>query len=121
MLNQCAQGGYMPNFTIQGLSHGLLLQELAKIWPFLSKTWSSHGPSNWFFLIYNQCAQGCCMPNFIILGVSHSSLSLKMAKIWPFYGRNMVLTWSFKLILPESLSIWPGMVHAIFHISGCIP
>ena len=34
--------------------------------PFLemAKTWSTHGPSNWFFLNLNQCAQGCSMPNF---------------------------------------------------------
>ena len=45
-----------------------------KYGPFLAKTWSSHGPSNWFFLIYNHLF---------------------------FYGQNMVLTWSFKLVLPE--------------------
>ena len=44
-----------------------------------------------------------------------------MAKIWPFYFKNMVLTWSFKLVLLESYSIWPGMLHAKFHNSGCIP
>ena len=61
-----------------------------KYGPFFGKTWSSHGPSNWFFLNYNQCAQGCSMPNFAILGVSHGPLSLEMAKIWPFYAK----TWS---------------------------
>ena len=33
----------------------------------MAKTWSSHGPSNWFFLNLNQCAQGCSMPNFRVL------------------------------------------------------
>ena len=64
-----------------------------KYGPFMAKPWSSHGPSNWFFLNHNQCAQGCSMPNFTFLGVSHSPLFLEMAKIWPFYGQNMVLTW----------------------------
>ena len=99
--NQCAQGGSMPNFTIQGVSHSPLFLEMAKKWPFMAKTWSSHGPSNWFFLNHNHCAQGWSMPNFKILGVSHGPLFLEMAKIWHFHGQNMVLTWSFELILPE--------------------
>ena len=77
-------------------------QKWPKYGPFMAKTWSSHGPSYWFFLNHNQCAQGCSMPNFTILGVSHSPLFLEMAKIWPFCGQNMVLTWSFKLVLPGS-------------------
>ena len=68
----------------------------------MAQTWSSHGPSNWFFLNHNQYAQGCSMPNFTILGVSYGPLSLEMAKIWPSYGQKMVLTWSFKLVLAES-------------------
>ena len=70
--------------------------------PFMAKTWSSHGPSNWFFLNHNQCAQGCSMSNFTILGVSHHPLFLEMAKIWPFYGQKLFLAWSFKMVLPES-------------------
>ena len=56
----------------------------------------------WSFMNDDQCAEGFLMPNFTILGVCHSPLSLKMAKIWPFYSQNMVPTWSFKLVLPES-------------------
>ena len=82
----------MPSFTIMGVSHSPLLPEMDKIWPFYGKTWSSHGPSNWFFLNHNQYAQGCSMPFFTILGVSHRPLFLEMAKILPFYGQNMVLT-----------------------------
>ena len=92
----------MPNFTIQGVSHCPLFQEIAKIWPYYGQnivlTWSF----KFFFLNYNQCAWGCSMPNFTILGVSYSSLFLEMAKIWPFYGQNIVLTWSYKFGLPES-------------------
>ena len=84
----------------------------------MAKTWSLHGPSNWFFLNHNQCFQGWSMTNFTILGVSNSPLFLEMAKIWPFYGQNIVLTWSFKLVLPESQSMFPGMVHANFTILG---
>ena len=80
----------------------------------MAKTWSSHGPSNWFFLNHTLCAQGCSMPNLTILGVSHSALFLEMAKTWPFYGQNMVLTWSFQLVLPESYSMCPGMLHTKF-------
>ena len=50
----------MPNFTILGVSHGALFLEM-------TKTWSTHGPSSWFFLNLNQCAQGCSMPNFGVL------------------------------------------------------
>ena len=79
-----------------------VIQEMAKILPFYGQIWSSNGPSYWFFLNHNQCAQGHSMTNFTILGLSHSPLFLAMAKIWPFYGQNMILTWSFKLVLPES-------------------
>ena len=85
-----------------------------KYGPFMAKTWSSHGPSYCFFLNYNQSAQGCSVPNFTILGVSYGPLSLKMAKIWPFYCQCMVLLWSFKLVLPESWSMCPGMLDARF-------
>merc|ERR1711954_589171 len=104
----------MPNLIILGVSYVPLFLEMAKHGPFMAKTWSSHGPPNWFFLNHNSCSQGCFMPNFKILGVSHSPLFLEMAKIWPFYGHNMVLTWSFKLVLPESQSICPGRLHAKF-------
>merc|ERR1712081_66465 len=100
--NQCAQGCSMAYFTILGVSHSPLSLEIAKIWPFMAKTWSSHGPLNWLFLNHNLCSQGWSMPNFIILGVSHIALLLEMAKIWPLYGQNMVLTWSFELVLPGS-------------------
>ena len=92
-----------------------------KYGPFIDKIWSSHGLLNNFFLNHNQCAQGCSMPNFTNLGVSHCPLFLEKAKIWPFYGQNMVLTWSVKLVLPESLSICPGRLHAKFHYTGSIP
>ena len=61
----------------------------------MAKIWSSHFPSNWFFLNHNQCAQRCSLSNFTILGVFHSPLFLEMAKTWPFYGQDMVLTWFF--------------------------
>ena len=52
--NQCSQGWSMSNFTILSASHSPLFLEMAKIWPkygpFMAKTWSSHGPSNCFFL-----------------------------------------------------------------------
>ena len=57
----------MPNFAILGVSHGPLFLEMAKYVPFMAKTWSSHGPSNWFFLNLNQCAKGNSMPNFRVL------------------------------------------------------
>ena len=48
------------------------------------------------------------------------TLFIEMAKTWPFYGQNMVLTWSFKLVPPESQSMCPGMLHTKFHKSRCI-
>merc|ERR1711954_525706 len=56
----------------------------------MAKTWSSHCPSNWFFLNLNQCAQGCPMPYFTFLGVSCSPLSWK----WPKHGPFMAKKWS---------------------------
>merc|ERR1711954_27216 len=57
-----------------------------KYGPFMAKTWSSHGPSNWFFLNHNLCARGWSIQNFTIMGVSHSTLFLEMAKIWSSHG-----------------------------------
>ena len=54
---------------------------MAKILPFMAKTWSSHGPSNLFFLNQHYYAQGFPKSNFTILGVSLSTLVLEMAKI----------------------------------------
>jgi len=42
-------------------------------------------------------------------------------KIWPFYWQNMVFTCSLILVLLESQSMCPGMLHAKFHIAGLIP
>ena len=94
--------------------------KLPKYGHFMAKTWSSHGPSSWFFMNHNQSAQGWSMPNFTILGVSHHPLFLEMAKIWPFHGQKMVFTWSIKLVLPKSWSKYPGMFNAKFHIDGYI-
>ena len=47
-------------------------------------------------------------------GLHHGQL----AKIWQFYGQNMVLIWSFILVLAESVR--PGMLHVKLHIAGCI-
>merc|ERR1711954_403724 len=58
--------------------------------PFMAKIWSSHGPSNWFFLTHNQCAQGCSIPNFTILSIPNGPLFPK----WPKYGPFMAKTWS---------------------------
>ena len=56
----------------------------------MTQTWSSHGPSNWFFLNHSQCDQGCSMPNFTWLGLSCSCVSYK----WPKYVPLMAKTWS---------------------------
>ena len=61
-----------------------------KYGPFISKTWSSHGPSNWFFLNHNQFVLRCYMPNVTILGEPHSPFSYK----WPKHGPFMAKTWS---------------------------
>ena len=115
--NQCSQGWSTPNFIILGVSHSPLFLKMAKYGPFMAKTWSFI----FVFQNHNQCSQGWSMSNFTNLSASHSPLFLEMAKIWPFYGQNMVLTWSFKLSLPESYSMCPGMLHAKFHNSGYIP
>ena len=106
----------MPNLTFLGVSCSTLSQE----WKNMAPLWPKHGPHMFLqtsFLNLIQCAQQCSMPNFTILG----PLFLEMAKIWPFYGQNMVLTLSFKLSLPESYSMCPGMLYAKFNNFGCIP
>ena len=87
----------MPNFTIQGVSHRPVFQEMDKMLHFMAQTWYSHGYLIWFFLNLNQCGQGCSMK------ISHSW----MYPVTPFprngqnmalYGQNMLLTWSLKLV-----------------------
>ena len=121
-----------------------------KYGPFIAKTLSSHGPSNWFFLNLNvprdvQCQISPCWvyhvapvprngQNMALLWQKHGlHMVLKFGSSWvlsivprnvpcqislcwvhpvaPFprngqnmalYGQNMVLTWSLKLVLPES-------------------
>ena len=102
----------MPNFPFFGVSNSPLFLEMAKYGPFMAKTWSSHGPSNWFFLNHNQCAPGCSMPNFTILGVSNSPLFLEMAKTCPFYGQNKVLQICSPLIL---INVYRYIPHQILH------
>merc|ERR1711954_553066 len=41
-------------------------------------------------------------------------------QIMVLYGQNMVLTWSLKLVLPESQSLCLGIFYAKLHIAGCI-
>ena len=36
---------------------------------------------------------------------------MEVARLWPYHGQNMVLTWSFQLVLPESLSLCPKILH----------
>merc|ERR1712081_137565 len=85
----------MPNFIFLGVSCIPLRngQNMVLLWP-------KHGPHMVlkivFFLNHNQFVQGCSMPNFTILVVSPCPLFLEMVKIWPFYGKNLILTWSFK-------------------------
>ena len=73
-----------------------------KYWPFMAQIWSSHGPSNWFFLNLNQCAQGFSMPNLTLLGLSCSPLSLKRPKygpLWSKHGPHLVLEFFSSWIL----------------------
>ena len=107
----------MPNFKILGVSTRPLSLEMAKIWPFYGQNMVLTQSFKLIFWNYNQWAKECSMPNFTILNLSHSPLFLKMAKIGPFCGQNMVL----QIVIPESYSMCPGMLHAKFHNSRCIP
>ena len=117
-LDHFARGCSMPNLILLGVSCSPLSLKWPKYGPFVAKTWSLHGPSNWLFLNFNYWTKGYSMPNFIFLGLPISPF-LKNGKNMALYGQNMVLIWSLKLVLPESLSICQGMFHAKFHIAGC--
>ena len=95
---------------------------MAKNGLFMAKTWSSHGPSNWFFLNLNHYAQGYSIPNFLLLGASFSPLSKK----WPKHGpliivprevtRQISHCWVFPVApLPKNgqnmALLWQNMVH----------
>ena len=67
--------------------------------PFYGQNMVLHIGSSW--ILINVPRDAPCQI-FQILGVSHCPLFLEMAKIWPFYCQNIVLTWSFKLVLPKS-------------------
>ena len=55
----------------------------------MAKTWSSHGPSNLFFLNLNQYDQGHAMPNLTLLGVTCGPLSQKCQKYGPFMAKTL--------------------------------
>ena len=70
--------------------------------PSMAKTWSPHGPSNWFFLYPNHCAQGYSFPNSKLLVLSCSPFP-RNSQNMALYVKNMVLRGSLKLVLlPES-------------------
>ena len=109
----------MPNFTFLCVSCSPLSQIWPNYGPFMAKIWSLYGPSKYFFLNPDKCAKGFSMPSFTLLGVSCSPLSRNGQNMTPL-GQNVGLTWSLKLVLPESQSMCPGMFHAKFHFSGGI-
>ena len=94
-------------------------KKLPKFGPFMAKTWSSHYPTNrfsWILII---------VPRDVPCKISHCWVYPvapfpKNSKIWPFYWQNMVFTCSLILVLPESQSMCPGVLHAKFHIAGFI-
>ena len=67
---------------------------MAKIWPFIAKTWSSHGPQNWILVNLIQSAQACSMPNFTIIvytvAPSHGK-GQNIALLWTKHGPHMIL------------------------------
>ena len=76
--------------------------EIAKAGPFYGQTWSSHGPSNWYFLNHNQCAQGCFMPNSTILVYPIVPFSWKWPKYGPFMakiGPHLILQIGYSWII----------------------
>ena len=78
----------MAKFDIAGCILQPPFLEMAKYSPDMAKTWSSHDPSNWFFLNFNQCAHGCSMPNFKLLGVLFIPLSKKCPKYGPLRPKH---------------------------------
>ena len=53
---------HTAGWTLQPLS----LKKISYI-PFMAQTWTSHWPSNWFYLDLNDWFQGSFMPNFRFL------------------------------------------------------
>ena len=74
----------------------------------MAKTWLQYGSSNWILLNLNCCAQGFSMANFTLLHVSCNPKNMAL------YSPNMVLTWCFNLVVPESQQMCPGMFHFKF-------
>ena len=98
-------GGILSPFLRNG-------QNMAPLWPKPGPHLFLHIGSSW---ISAMCL-GLFRANFHIAWCILYPPIRVLAKIWPFYGQNMTLTWSFKLVLPES-----GMFDSKFHNSGCPP
>ena len=82
----------------------------------MAKIWSSHDPSNWFYLNFNQCAKGC--PNQIshlwVYPISPFPRNgQNIAHLWPIHGPHMVLkicsSWMLVIVprdVPCHISHW---------------
>ena len=122
----------MPYFTLLGESCSRLSQKWPKYGPFMAKIWSSHGPSNWFFLSLNQCVHGYSMPNFSSGCILQPPFQERpkydpfMAKTWSLHGFSnwfllnldqctqgcsmpnfTLLGVFFSPLFPEMTKIWP--------------
>ena len=74
---------FHAKFGITRFTCSPLILKCPKHCPFMAKTWSSHGPSNWFFLNLNLSAHGFSMPNFTLL--------VYPVDPFPRNGQNMAL------------------------------
>ena len=92
-----------------------LFLEMAKIWPFNGKNMVLQIESSWILIN---------LPRVALCQISHYRMYTvipfpKNGKSFDLDGPKMVLKWSFILVLADSESKCPGILHVKFEICGC--
>ena len=93
----------MPNFTILGASHCPNFQKMAKIWPFYCQNMVLMRSFKLVFPELLSICPGMLHAKFHNSGcIILSPFPRNNQNMALLYGQKMVLTWSFKLVLPKS-------------------
>merc|ERR1711954_239287 len=100
-LNHCAPICSMPNFTLLGLS----CSPFSRNGQNMALLWTKHGPH--MVLQIGSSHILIILPRDVPCQILHCWVYpvapfLRNGQNMALYGQNMVLTWSLKLVLPES-------------------
>ena len=113
------EGYSMPNFTLLGVSCSCCFNK----WPIYGPFLLENGPhmvlrigSSWILIKVPRDVP-CLITHCLVYPIA----PFPRNNMLPYYGPNMVLTYSFKSLLPESWSVWPGISHCWVYPTARFP